>query len=160
MRCSKFEKLLILAKKYSAKRETCEQDLIKFLENKQADNKTINRILQILRREAFIDHRRYAREMARKKLLLLGWGKEKIRHFLHQKEIEKKAIDEAIDSILEGEYLIKLKVVLKKKLLVLQGKYNSEDKIYDRLFIYGIERGFEETLVKEIIIQLYNEVQE
>lgn len=155
-----FENFLILAKKIAAKKETCEQDLRNYLENKQVDNKSIDKILQILRKEGFIDHKRYAKEIARKKLLFRGWGKEKIKYFLLQKEIEEKVIDEALDSIFEDDYLIKLKVILKKKLLDLQNKYNNKDIIYDKLFIYGVERGFEESLVKEIIIQLKNEVQE
>lgn len=64
----------------------------------------IERILEDLRRERFLDETRYARAFARDKVRFAGWGRMKIRQALAAKRLSGSDIDEGLAAIDPDDY--------------------------------------------------------
>ena len=69
----------------------------------------VEKVLQTLKKEGFIDESRYAGMFVRDKLRINRWGKIKIQHMLSAKQIPEEIIAEAINGIDDLHYLEILK---------------------------------------------------
>lgn len=105
-------------------------------------------IVRSLLRRRFVDDRRFATAFVRDKYRFARWGRRKIEMALRQKKIEPEVIDDAIDSIDEDEYGEILAHLIAAKARTLQlGEYSDRQ----RLFRFGVARGFETQLVASAI---------
>ena len=137
-RCSKKETSVNEALKYAIKFK------LKLVEKNQLINK--------LKKDKFIDHKRYANAFVHDRFKFYKWGKLKIKYHLIQKGIEVKFIDDALDSIDMEEYYFLISEEAKKKHESSGRK--SDFKAKQKLCKYLNQKGFEGELVFEIVERL------
>ena len=127
MKSNDFESLYRRAGAYCARRETCRGDLEKKFRAADIDPDLIDRVLQRLEDEKFIDEQRYARAFVHDKAAFARWGRIKIRNALRLKGISREnialALEEAID---EKTYRQTLRDLLAAKLRTL--KFDPSDR--------------------------------
>ena len=109
----------------------------------------INKLINELKKNQFIDHLRYANAFVHDRFNLYFWGKNKIRQHLIQKGIEDYQIATALESIDNEKYknIAKQEALKKYKSLGNKQDFNSKQKILRYLSL----KGFESDLSFEVI---------
>ncbi len=130
-------------------REYCRSDIRAKLENKQLEDRDIEKIINQLEKERFIDEKRYAKAFVNDKFRYNDWGRIKIIAQLKAKHIPGKHIMAALKEINEKEYLEKVQKLLTAKRKSVKAK-NQYD-MYGKLFRYGQSKGFESELLYRFI---------
>lgn len=145
----KYQQILESAKTICARGEKCADDIYKKNRKWQLSEDNIAQIIESLKKDGFIDHQRYSRAYANDKLKFNHWGKNKIKHGLINKGIEKQFIDEALEKLDEKLYAEILKQEIDKKLKTLTNidEYGKKQKIIK----YLLQKGFEYGKVFELI---------
>jgi len=77
------------------------------------------------------------------------WGKFKISYALKAKGLDKGIIDDALNTIDDGEYEELLASLLKTKLVGL--KYEFEYEKQGKLFRFAQSRGFENNIIERVL---------
>ena len=131
--------------------EQCESDIRGKLIRSGLSSSSVEEIVAYLKKEMFIDEKRFARAFARDKVKFSGWGRMKIRLYLIGKRITSEVIADALEGIDMKEYEESLKklAVSKSKDLNLRRREDNA-KLYRRL----VSRGFESGEVVRIIRNL------
>jgi len=138
--------------KYCAKSEKCVSDVLKKLEPLDIDEKQKLAIIDYLKKEKFIDEKRYALAYTNEKIKLNKWGKRKIYWTLREKNISSTDIDYALKSVNNVEYFEILKSELKKKQSLFKNLPNNIIK--RKLYAFGQQRGFEFELVQRAVDEI------
>lgn len=140
-----------------ARSEQCEWDIRQKLRKQGLNGADIEKILDFLIENKFIDDYRFARSFTNDKVRFSAWGRNKIRQALSLKRIPRSAITEALKEIDEKEYIKALQRagISKAKNLNL---YNYEDKA--KLYRYLMSRGFESSLIYKFIRFLISRMSE
>ena len=128
-----------------SQKEYCRSELAQKMRQKGATSPMIERVLQQLERERYVDENRYARAFVSDKFRFESWGRIKIRFTLQHKGISTSDIEEALFTITEDDYTETLKTFLQRKLKTTRG-----DTAYDvkrKVARTAISRGFEPQLV-------------
>ncbi len=112
----------------------------------------VEKVLQTLKKEGFIDESRYAGMFVRDKLRFNHWGKIKIRYMLAAKKIPEEIIDEAIREIDDKAYAETLKEELIKKRR--QIKDDNYFTVRNKLARFGQQRGFESGLIFQVLDEM------
>jgi regulatory protein len=133
--------------KYCAEAERSTHDVLTKLVSWGIPLEETEIILAKLRAEKFLDDNRYANSYVTEKWNLDRWGKIKIAHALHQKNLDEKIIEEALNRIDFHDYVLGLHDMLRKKLK----EVKSDDRMEDakRVMMFAMSRGFEEELILE-----------
>ena len=110
----------------------------------------IAKLIELLKKDKFLDEKRFARFYAQGKFLNNKWGKLKIRAKLKEKQISGKDIDFALDKIKDKEYKETIKNLIDKKAKTLkeQNLYVFRKKIVDSIRLKGFEADIVWDLVK------------
>jgi regulatory protein len=130
---------------YCARAEHCTQDVVRKLKSWEVEEEEIEGILDQLREENFIDDARYAKAYINDKWKLDHWGKRKIRHQLFLKNIDDALIQTPLSAIDDEEYKTELAAQLSRKEKELKGE--DKNNMVNKLFNFGVSRGFEEELI-------------
>ena len=110
------------------------------------DAETAGEILESLRRDGYLDDRRYAAAFAREKAGITGWGPVKIRFALSAKRIPPEIIAEALEEI-DGERAVqKLRKLMEAKWKTLAGDEAAKLK----LIKYALSRGYDYDIVRTL----------
>lgn len=128
-----------------SQKEYCRSELAQKMRLKGANSSMIERVLQQLERERYVDETRYARAFVSDKFRFESWGKIKIRFTLQHKGLSSSDIEEALSTIAEDDYTEALKTFLQRKLKTTRG-----DTAYDvqrKVARAAISRGYEPQLV-------------
>ena len=144
-----FEELLHKAASYCSISEHCASEVEQKLgvwEVEEADRK---KIIAQLTADDFINEKRFAKAFVRDKFRLSKWGKIKITMALREKGIEKDIINNALNTIDEGEYDEMLASLLKSKVKTL--KYEFEYEKQGKLFRFAQSRGFENQVIERVL---------
>ena len=141
--------LLNKAATYASRCEHCESEVREKLVDWGANSDEIDKIINYLIEERYIDNQRYANSYTRDKFRFNHWGKYKISMMLRSKDIDSETIEEALGQIDEEEYLEKLQQILKDKLRSL--KYSSDYEKKGKLFKFAQSRGFESNAISKVI---------
>ena len=124
-----------------------------------ADAEMTDIVLSRLEKNGFLDDERFAMAYTNDKLNFDRWGRVKIRYMLHQHDIEDKAIDKAIESIDEDEYMEIMRSLLADKSRMLRGDDAFKRKA--SLYRYAVARGYEPYIVSKELGKLpFCEVEE
>ena len=143
------EKALKKAELICSKQEKCKYDIKKKLVDWEVKPDSINRIINNLEKDKFIDEKRYSSFFVRDKFRFNKWGKIKILFILRQKNIPDKYIFSALNKIDDKEYFNTLeKEILKKQKLI---KYKNNYELKSKLLRFAESRGFEKNLIFKII---------
>ena len=111
----------------------------------------IERAINYLIDEKYIDNSRFCRAYAKDKLRYNHWGRIKIRTMLHQLVLSSSEIEEGLAAIDEEEYLQVLREVAKQK----EHSIHDEDEYarMGKLARHLLSHGFESDLVMELCRQ-------
>ncbi len=135
------------ARNFCDYQERCIYDVKNKLQTWKASDSTIERIINRLEKEDYINEERFAVTFAVGKLRNNKWGRTKIFYALSQKHIPEIYIQMGLNEIDEEEYLNTLKSVLNSK------KINESDdfKRKAKLVKYAQQKGFQPSLVWKVI---------
>jgi len=135
-----------------SRQEKCSSEIREKLEKFKLPGAHIERVMQTLKKEGFIDESRYAGMFVRDKLRFNRWGKIKIRYMLSAKHIPEQIIRDAMDGIDESYYLEVLKEELLKKRR--QIKDDNLFQVKNKLVRFGQQRGFESGLIFQVLDEM------
>ena len=135
--------------KYCAYQERCTKDVTDKLKTFDIPESDKKEILDYLTDNRFVDDERFARSFVRGKINQSGWGVNKIRFHLMQKDIDKELIDEALGQTDEEVYRQRLIDILKTKSKTVKAASDYEKK--RKLAAYAMQKGFEGPLVWEVV---------
>lgn len=139
--------LLNKARKYCSYQERCFADVKTKLNEWNASDKTIEKIIQTLEKEDFINEERYAIAFALGKLRNNKWGRNKIFYAMTRKQIPEIYIQMGLNEIDDEEYIHILKTVLKSK----KTDEKDEFKRNNKLVKYAVQKGFQAALAWKVI---------
>ena len=120
----------------------------KLISYKLSENHIENIIKQLIK-EDYINEERYAKTFVTSKLRLKKWGKIKIIHALHQKQIPEIYIEMGLNEINEGEYMQVIIDLIKKKRK--ESKEPVNFNFHYKISKYLISKGFESDMVWRVI---------
>ena len=135
--------------KYCAYQERCVKDVVEKLKSFDLPQSEKDLILNYLVENRFVNDERFAKSFVRGKINQSGWGLNKIRFHLMQKGIDKEIINEAIGNTDEEVYRQRLVEILQVKSKSIKSESDFEKK--RKLAAYAIQRGFEASLVWEVL---------
>lgn len=138
-----------LAERYCSGAEHCCQEVCAMLERHNVEKEDVERILEHLIREGYIDESRYARALAHDKVRFARWGRAKIAQALWHKRIPSDVADAALATIDEDEYMTALKEVVKARSRAVKGATEFERKMKTMKAVCG--RGYEPALVRKVL---------
>lgn len=138
--------------KYCAYQERCVKDVRDKLKTFDISEEEKTKTLDYLLNNRFVNDERFAKSFVRGKVNQSGWGVNKIRFHLIQKGIDKEIIEEALGQTDEEVYRQRLTEILKTKAKTIKADSDFEKK--RNLAAYALQKGFESSLVWEIIKDL------
>ncbi|KKC51803.1 regulatory protein RecX [Porphyromonas gulae] len=144
------EELLNRMQAYCARTEHCRSEVATKLRQAGADELMIERLLQRLVEDRFIDEERFARAYARDKYRFNGWGPKRIALELAKRHIPDSIIGTTLSDLEEGEDKIEdsLTRLLERKLRSI--KDTDDRNQLHKLVRWAVGRGFEyEQVMKE-----------
>lgn len=129
--------------------ERSEYDIKEKLHKLAVEVSDIIKIIEQLKKDDFINEKRYCDAFVKDKFKFNRWGKTKIAFMLSQKGISNLLIESAIDNIDPDEYISVLTDILSKKHKTIKDKdlYQTKAQLYN----FAISRGFENEVIKEAI---------
>ena len=147
-----YEQMLFKASAYCATAEHCEADVRTKLQTWACAPEHIDKIIDYLKNENFLNEQRYCNAFVRDKFRFNQWGKTKIAIMLRSKNIAEETIAEAIEQIDDETYQQTVTTLLQTKLKGL--KYRDEYDRKAKLIRFAQGRGFEYGIIAAAIEQL------
>ncbi len=135
-----------------SRQEKCSSEIREKLEKFKLPGAHVEKVLQTLKKEGFIDESRYAGMFVRDKLRFNRWGRVKIRYMLTAKRIPEEIINDAIDGIDDDTYSEILKEELSKKRRQIKAKNPFE--VRNKLARFAQQRGFESGLIFQVLDEM------
>ena len=135
------EEARLKAEAYCAMSEHCTDDVCRKLEQWGAPLAEFDSILEHLKKEKYVDDRRYAIAFVRDKYRFNQWGRIKIAQSLRLKQIGSEEIKLAMEEVDETEYLDILTSVIRRKLPAVKAVNDYERK--GKLVRFAVGRGYE-----------------
>lgn len=141
-------------RKYCAYQERSQQEARhKLLQLGQRGHELENILAQLIE-ENFLNEERFAIAYARGKFRMKGWGKDRIKRELKQRNISDYCINKAMKEIDAGDYKKAFAEIMKKKAATLdKGSGHSNQQ---KLAAYLIRKGFEPGMVWDEINKIAN----
>lgn len=107
-----------------------------------------HKIIDRLQEEGFINEDRYCRAFVNDKVRFNRWGKIKITAALHEKQLPREYITQALDDIDDELYMQTLRELVTGK----QKELNSDDyNTKQKIIRFAASRGFEPAKILQII---------
>ena len=135
-----------------ARREYCVFDIKTKLMRNNFDAAAIERIIEQLKKEKYIDELRFARSCINDKLRFNKWGKIKIDFALRQKNIPQSIIREVFLDFSDELLNDSLEQLLSAKWKTIKGKTEHDKRT--KLIRFGLGRGFEMSYIMAFIEKL------
>lgn len=140
-----FDEALDRCRFLAAKGECCTFDLEQKMHNWGVQSADIQRVVESLVAERFVDNLRFATAYVRDKTRFNHWGRVKTTLMLRQKHIDKQVINEAFNELPESDYQSAFEAERDKKLRQLRALKTFERN--RKAAAYLIQKGFEPDLV-------------
>jgi len=136
--------------RFCAYRERAASEVKNKLISLDVSRDLINKLVELLKKDKFLDNKRFARFYAQGKFLNNKWGKQKIKANLQEKKINATEIDFALNEIDEKHYFKTIKTLIDKKSKSLKEKnlFIKRKKIVNFLRLKGYEADIVWNLVK------------
>lgn len=136
--------ILLQMRSYCGYQERCHSEVRTKLLKLHVYGDDLESIIAELVRDDFLNEERYARSFARGKFRINHWGRNKIRLYLHRKDISDYCIRKGLSEIDEDEYTQYIEEQIAHKLQK-GDDFKARRKAGDAL----IRKGFEPALVWE-----------
>lgn len=140
-----FDEALDRCRFLAAKGECCTFDLEQKMCNWGVQSTDIQRVIESLVAERFVDNLRFATAYVRDKTRFNHWGRVKTTLMLRQKHIDKQVINEAFNELPESDYQRAFEAERDKKLRQLRALKPFERN--RKTAAYLIQKGFEPDMV-------------
>ncbi len=140
-----FDEALDRCRFLAAKGECCTFDLEQKMRNWGVQSADIQRVIESLVAERFVDNLRFATAYVRDKTRFNHWGRVKTTLMLRQKHIDKQVINEAFNELPESDYQRAFEDERDKKLRQLRALKPFERN--HKAAAYLIQKGFEPDFV-------------
>jgi len=147
-----FDSILNKVLHYCSYQDRCVQEVRKKLATFDISSSDKEKIMQLLVDEGFIDDERYASTFVRSKIHLKKWGVNKIKMSLKMKGIDDEIIKNALSEINPEIYRDELVKILKTKKIDEPDEYKRRAKLAQ----YAIQKGYEPSLVWEVVVNIAN----
>ena len=140
------EKIFARMATLCAKRESCESEIRKKLDQYDLQEDAKKRIITRLEKENYLDERRYCRSFIHDKHQFNKWGRTKIEFALRQKQIPLDIIVSAFSEFPASWFGEPLLELLQRKSKTIQAKNDFEKRT--KLIRYALGKGYtmDETL--------------
>jgi len=143
------EKFIKSLRFYCAYQERTLMEVHEKLNSFKLSEKHIERIIKQLVEEDYLNEERYAKNFVVSKLHQKKWGKRKIIHALHLKQIPEIYIEMGLNEIDDDEYIKVIRDLIKKKRK--ESKEPDNFKFQYKIYSYLISKGFESDMVWRVI---------
>jgi regulatory protein len=144
----KWEAILKRAQDYCSKAEKSVQDMLQKLQDWGLDLNQAVEMVEVLKKQDYINHARYAQAFTNDKFRFNKWGLNKIRVALLAKRIESEYINKAIKAIDIKEYEQMVVSVLADKRQEIEKKETDSYKIKAKLSNFALSRGYEPRFIE------------
>jgi regulatory protein len=144
-----FKTSLSKAMALCSQREYCIHEIFSKLQSWTVKHDDAEKIIEILKKEKFIDEKRYSSAFVRDKFRYNRWGKIKLASELKMKGIPSDIIRGALELIEPDLYrntLENLLEIQKKKI-----KAANEWELKGKLMRYALSKGFESGIIYDIL---------
>lgn len=144
-----YQKLLEKIRVYCNYQERCLNDIQEKLKKLNIQQSYIEKIIQDLIKEEFVNEERFVKNFVKGKFQNNKWGKHKIIHALHQKNITDIYINLGLNEINEEEYINTIKEIIsiKQKEIKDKNSFTRQYKIANHL----ISKGYETDVVWQVL---------
>ena len=132
-----------------SRREYCISEVLEKLHSWGTDADDNARIIELLKKENFINEERYAISFVKDKFNYNKWGKLKISAHLRAKNIPGDLIKQALDSIDNETYKQTLVNLLSAHRRSVKAKNQYDLKA--KLLRYGLSKGFESSMLYDLL---------
>lgn len=143
---------------YCSKAERCEFDVRKKLNSWELQEEVQERIVDRLKKEKFLDERRFVESFIRDKVRFNKWGKAKIVFELKKKKVSALIIDEYISEINSSELDDSLRKILNTKLKSVKANSDYDRKV--KLVRFALGRGFSMQQTMKVLNEIIGNVDE
>lgn len=139
-----------IAIKYISTKMRSKKEIREYLLKKDADNDTINSVIDLLIKEKYINDLIYGKAYVNDHILLSNDGPNKIRVKLNELGISNESIDEALIDFTDDLQKQRIDVIARKQISINRNKSSNalKNKIIDYLYCLGYD--------KSIIIDVIN----
>lgn len=131
---------------YGRMARTCSQkecapfDIARKLQRMELPAPLTDKIIDRLKKEKYLDEKRFIRSYIHDKLHFNKWGKRKIILFLKHKQLPQELIEEGFAELSDISFRESLQPILEKKWKSVTGKSDYEKR--GKLIRYALGRGF------------------
>jgi len=132
-----------------SRQEQCSSHIREKLNTWKVTAEDAEKIIDLLKREKFLDDLRFATFYVRDKFRFNAWGKIKLTVMLTQKKIPQAVIEEAMKQIDPELYKQTCTRLISEKAATLNE--SNQFKRKGKLFRYAAQRGFESDLIHQIL---------
>ena len=142
-------------RKYCSIQERCISDVLNKISTWGLNQEEIDKLIDKLFSEGFINEDRFAKVFCRGKFNINGWGIQKIKHELRKKNISEININNAVKIIKKNEYIEVLDKLINRK-----EKSIKDNNIFtkrNKLARFLLQRGFESEIVWQKIKEQKND---
>lgn len=139
---------------WCAYRDRCHKEVYDKLRNYGLDDEDTNALISHLIEYQFLDEQRYAESFVSGKYRIKKWGKKKIFMHLRQKDVPKRIIESALDTIDQKIYRENIETLAAKKWKEKKGS-DFERKVKVQRFLAG--RGYDFELIHQVLEDLENQ---
>lgn len=138
--------------RYCAYQERAHYDVKHKLYSMSLPRSQVEEIMAWLVTENYLNEERFAIAFAGGKFRVKGWGRNKIRQELEQKEVSSYCINKALSEIEDDEYQLVLRNMIAKRKKAVKAK--SIFELRHKISRYVIGKGYEPELVWSQIMEL------
>lgn len=138
-----------LAIKYITKKMRCKKELKEYLSSKEVDLKEIEKVIEILEKNGYLNEEIYVESFINDKIILSNDGPNKIRKELQTKGINTKTIEEKIAVFEKEQQIEKINKIITK--MIKSNKSKSTYILKNKIIDYLSNLGYEKSLILDLL---------
>ena len=145
-----YEQVLNKICNYCGQAERAPQDVQQKLTAWEVEEGDIERIMEYLRKERFLDEQRFVHAFVNDKFTYERWGRIKISYALRQKGFKGAIVQNTMEDVIDDDqYLETLASLIAGKMRGMSLPLEQKDRA--KLYRFAAQRGFETDLIGEAI---------
>lgn len=139
--------------RYCAYQERCVQELEQKMKTFELASTDFPLYLEWLRDNNYLNEARFVEIFVRSKFNQKSWGRTKINYELRKRGISASLLASAWDGIDDQAYIEKARALLQKKKDEI--KSGTSPQRYQKCYTFGLSKGYESSLVRELLKPLF-----
>lgn len=139
--------------RYCAYQERCVQELEQKMKTFEVLPSEFSEYVAWLSENNYLNEARFVEIFVRSKFNQKGWGRTKINYELRKRGISASLLAGAWDGIDDQDYIDKARTLLQKKRDEI--KTGTSPQRYQKCYNYGLSKGYESSLVRELLKPLF-----